>query len=417
MSRLRLRRPSPILSIFLIVLVDILGLTLILPLLPFYAERLGATPSIASLLVSIYAFCQLVAGPALGQLSDRIGRKPVLILSQAGTLAGFILLAFSTRLWMVMLSRAIDGLTAGNITVAQAYISDVTDPKNRTRAFGLIGAAFGLGFLIGPAISGFLAQYDFHYPMFGAALLSALSILSSFVLLPRASRDEHPQTAAARQPIRLRLPNLVERWNSYVAAFREPALSGYLWKFFAFSMSFGTFIGGLALFAERRYVWKGLPLGPQQIGYVFAISGLVGVVIQGGLIGRLSHRLGEKKLVDVGFASMIIGNSILGLSRGNVTGLIVGVLFQAFGGAVIRPALTRLITDSTGSRGKGFVVGLMQSLMSVAQILAPMLGGWLIQQGLLSLWAFWVSALAVIGIMLKPDAKNSPTAVFWQYFQ
>src|SRR5215813_3692145 len=150
---------SPLLSIFLIVLVDVLGLTIILPLLPFYAESMGATPRIVGLIVSVYALCQLIAGPPLGHLSDRIGRRPVLLVSQMGTFIGFLILAYAQSLWLVFLARIIDGLTAGNLTVAQAYIADVSDPENRTRSFGFIGIAFGLGFLVGPGISGFLAHF------------------------------------------------------------------------------------------------------------------------------------------------------------------------------------------------------------------------------------------------------------------
>src|ERR1700730_14895003 len=160
---------SPLLSIFLIVLVDILGLTIILPLLPGYAETLGATPLIVGRRVPTYAFCQLIAGPPLGHLSDRVGRRPVLLVSQMGTCAGFLILAYAHTLWVVFLARIIDGLTAVNLTVAQAYIADVTDAENRTKSFGMIGIAFGLGFLVGPGISGLLAQFDNTYPILAAA--------------------------------------------------------------------------------------------------------------------------------------------------------------------------------------------------------------------------------------------------------
>src|SRR3989442_1752165 len=165
-------KKSPLFSIFLIVLVDILGVTIILPLLPFYAESLGAMPATVGLLVSAYAICQLVAGPPLGHLSDRVGRRPVLLVSQMGTCIGFLILAYAHTLWVVFLARIIDGLTAGNLTVAQAYIADVTDAENRTKSFGIIGIAFGLGFLVGPGISGFLAQFSNPYPVFAAAALS-----------------------------------------------------------------------------------------------------------------------------------------------------------------------------------------------------------------------------------------------------
>src|SRR6267154_169090 len=152
-------KKSPLLSIFLIVLVDIIGLTIILPLLPFYAESMGATPRFVGLLVSACATCQLIAGSPLGHLSDRVGRRTVLLVSQMVTCVGFLILAYAQTLWIVFLARIIDWLTAGNLTVAQAYIADVTDEKNRTKSFGIIGIAFGLGFMVGPGISGYLSQY------------------------------------------------------------------------------------------------------------------------------------------------------------------------------------------------------------------------------------------------------------------
>src|SRR6185295_12445082 len=170
-------KKSPLLSIFLIVLVDVLGLTIILPLLPFYAEQMGASPRMVGLLVATYALCQFIAGPPLGHLSDRVGRRPVLLVSQIGTCIGFLILAFAQTLWVVFFARVIDGLTAGNLTVAQAYIADITNPENRTKSFGIIGIAFGLGFLVGPGISGYLAAYSNVYPIFAAAALSFTSIM------------------------------------------------------------------------------------------------------------------------------------------------------------------------------------------------------------------------------------------------
>src|SRR5215469_175735 len=148
-------RSSPLLPIFLIVAVDVLGLTIMIPLLPFYAEKLGASALEVGLLISAYAVCQLFAGPMLGKLSDRTGRKPLLLVSQAGTFIGFIITAFAPNLSVLVLARCIDGATAGNLSLAQAYISDISKPEERSKSFGVIGVAFGLGFLIGPAISGF----------------------------------------------------------------------------------------------------------------------------------------------------------------------------------------------------------------------------------------------------------------------
>jgi Arabinose efflux permease len=180
------KKKNVLLPIFLIVVVDILGMTLILPLLPFYAERYGATPQIVGLLIATYAFCQLIAGPMLGKLSDRYGRRPLLIVSQIGTFAGFLVLGWAKTLAWIFFSRFLDGITAGNLSLAQAYISDVTEPENRAKSFGIIGIAFGLGFLIGPALSGFLAQYNYAYPAWAAAALSFTSVLCTYFLLPQA---------------------------------------------------------------------------------------------------------------------------------------------------------------------------------------------------------------------------------------
>src|SRR5437867_10377983 len=251
-------KKSPLFSIFLIVLVDILGLTIILPLLPFYAESMGATPSTVGLLVSAYAICQLLAGPPLGQLSDRVGRRPVLLVSQMGTFIGFLILASARALWMVFLARIIDGLTAGNLTVAQAYISDVTAPENRAKAFGIIGVAFGLGFLVGPAVSGYLAQFGNTYPILAAAALSLTSILATYFLLPGVST--HVRPAHEQAP----------KWRAYRDAFRDTQLGPMLWQFFAFTFAFSMFISGFALFAERRFVYNAAPFGAKEVAYVYA---------------------------------------------------------------------------------------------------------------------------------------------------
>src|SRR5712691_2240910 len=158
-----------------------------IPLLPFYAERLGASPTVIGSLVGVYAFCQLFSGPMLGRLSDHTGRKPLLIVSQIGTLIGFLVTASAPVLWVVFLGRIIDGCTAGNLSLAQAYISDVTRPEERAKSFGVIGVAFGIGFLIGPAISGFLSTFGYQFPIFAAAAQSAASIFSTSFLLPGVS--------------------------------------------------------------------------------------------------------------------------------------------------------------------------------------------------------------------------------------
>lgn len=387
-------------------MVDVLGLTIILPLLPFYAERLGASPTVVGLLVSTYAACQLVAGPVLGQISDRMGRRPLLLVSQMGTFAGFLVLAYAQSLWMVFLARIIDGLTAGNLSLAQAYISDVTRPEERAKSFGVIGVAFGIGFLIGPAISGFLSQYSYQYPIFAAAALSAMSIMATYFLLPSApvlpESAEGPALPAGR---RLRVLD----WGNYVRYFRRPVLAELLWQFWAFAFAFAIFMSGFALFAERRYTWGGHPFGPKEVGYVFAYVGFLGIILQGGLIGRLVRRFGEEKLVSSGFSSSTVGFALMGFTY-RLPGLLATSTVASFGTGVLRPALTSLITQRAGREEQGVVLGLTQSLMSIAQIIGPAIAGYLIDRELLKSWAIMGAAMTAIGYVigkLKPRAQSA----------
>ena len=382
-------RRSPLLPIFLIVSVDVLGLTIILPLLPFYAEHFGASPTLVGLLVSCYAFCQLIAGPMLGRMSDRTGRRPLLLVSQLGTFVGFLILAFSTSLWMVFLSRIIDGLTAGNLSLAQAYISDVTEPENRAKSFGLIGIAFGMGFLVGPGVSGFLAQYSYQYPIFVAAGLSLTSILCTYFLLPSSKPLAEPGSARMT----------ILDWGNYLGYFRQAGVAPLLWQFFAFAFSFSTLMAGFALFSERRFYWNGHPFGPKEVGYVYAYIGLVGVILQGGLIGRLVKWIGEAKLVRISFLVATIGLGGLAFTHGIAVLLVVSAL-ASLGTGALRPAITSLITQRTSRSEQGTVLGLTQSLNSVSQIVAPFIAGMLIDHGWLAAWALVAAVVTAIGFLI-----------------
>ncbi len=381
---------SPLLPISLIVAVDVLGLTLVLPLLPFYAERYGASPTVVGLLVSAYALFQLISGPYLGQLSDRFGRRPVLIVSQIGTLIGFIILARANALWVIFLSRFIDGATAGNLSVAQAYIADVTEPENRAKAFGIIGIAFGFGFLIGPAISGFLAHYGFTYPIYAAAGLSFLSILGTIFLLPEPER--HADLPSERKP------GLFE-FAGYGKDFKNPKISSTLLQFCAFFMSFSIFIAGFALFAERRFTWEGRPFGPREVGFIFSYTGLLGIFIQGGFLGKMVKRFGEPRVIVFSFSSAIIGYSLLAIAH-SVPLLILAATFSSFGSGGLRPALTALVSRQASPREQGRMMGLIQGINSLSSIIGPIFSGLLIDRGWLTIWAGLMGAFSVWGLAL-----------------
>lgn len=399
---------SPLLPIFLIVAVDVLGFTIILPLLPFYSERLGASPTVVGAIVSIYAVGQLLAGPILGQISDRIGRRPVLLLSQAGTLGGFLVLAFSTQIWMVFLSRAIDGLTAGNLSIAQAYISDVTPPEHRAKSFAIIGVAFGFGFLVGPAISGFLAHFGYQAPIFAACALSLASILCTFFLLPRREPIHLEQGETVTGPGGRRL-SLIS-WGQYRRYFQQVDLARLLGQWLLFSLSFSTFISGFALFAERRYLWNGHAVGVREVGYIFAFNGFIGIIMQGGMVGRMVKTFGEKKVVQIGFATSFLGYAAVGFTH-SIDELLWVLALSSIGAAGLRPALTSMITQKAGRREQGVILGLTQSLTSIAQIAAPILAGYLIDRALLTTWAFWAGILSGLALLFQPKLVRPQPAV------
>lgn len=368
--------------------MDVLGLTLMIPLLPFYAEHMGASPAQVGWLIGVYAACQLISGPILGRLSDSMGRKPLLLVSQLGTCIGFLITATAPNLSILFLARAIDGATAGNLSLAQAYISDVTRPEERTRSFGVIGIAFALGFLIGPAISGFLAQFDVRYPIYGAAALSALSIFTTWMLLPSV-RPTSDNTA--------RRLSLVA-WGSYASYFRQPALASRLWQFFLFSLGFAIFTSGMPLFLERRLTWDGEPFGPKQVGYTWALAGFFGIFWQGPALGKLAKRFGEDLLNRVGFVGYVVGYLVLAFTK-SIAALGAATAIMSVG-SLVRPSLTTLITQAAPREEQGVVLGLSQSLTSVALIIGPLVSGYLIEHELLTEWGVAAAVIATLGLLL-----------------
>jgi MFS family permease len=395
---------SPLWPIFLIVLVDILGRAIIVPLLSIYSEQFGATPLEATLLVSVYAVCQLVSAPLLGKASDRFGRKPLLLASQVGSFISLLLLARASSLWMVYLSRIIDGATAGNILLVQAYISDKTEPEDRTRLFALIGIAFGLGFFVGPFLTGSLVPYGLSAPIYAASGMSLGSILCTTFLLPRARRAPVDRDIGTeRQPL------AVFEWKAYASYFSRPVLSSLLAQFFFYALCISTFTSGFALFAERRFTWQGHPVTPREISYLLGYVGFLGIVLQGFLIGRLVKRFGESALVSAGFISLVIGYIVLGPCRDIPTLMFVSTI-SSFGNGLLRPTLSSLLSQNAAPAEQGVVLGLNQALNSLAQIFAPILGGVLIGRGQLTFWAWVAAAAALAGYLLARLSRARPVS-------
>lgn len=389
---------SPIAPIFLIVLVDILGLTMIMPLLPFYARTFGATAQQVGALLSVYSLFSLVCGPPLGSLSDRFGRKPVLVASQVGTFLGFVLMASATSLWMLFAARVIDGATSGNITVAQAYIADVSKPSQRAKSFGVIGVAFGIGFLIGPAATAFVAShFGDQAAVWVAAGLSLTSLLATLILLPAHPPKPEPEPGEIEAAAPARRPSPFDV-GVFAAYFRRPALAPLLWQFLASQLSFGLFFGGFALYAERRF-----GMGTAGVSYSFAYAGLLGIIVQGYLIHRLIVALGESRLLVIGFLAQIVSQVILAMAW-SVPMIYVAITAVGLTG-FLRPVIASLLSRRTGGGEQGAVIGVTQSLSSISQIVGPLVAGFLIGHDWLVAWGLLSAAVAAVGLALQRSAK------------
>lgn len=400
---------SALLPIFLIVLVDILGFTIVIPLLGLYAEKFGASPLVATTLVSVYAVCSLLSTPLIGKLSDQHGRKPLLMISQAGTCLGFVMLGFSNSLWMVFAGRILDGLTAGNLSIAQAYISDHTAPENRAKAFGVIGVAFGIGFMFGPALGGWLGTaYGMHMPFVVAACLSLCSILATYTLLPaEAPRREPPAGDAANVGPGGRRPGAFD-FGTYAAFFRRPGMLAIYTQFFMFSFAFSCFFSGFALYAERKFTTAdGHPWGGDEVGYLFAYTGFLGILLQGGLLGRIVKRYGELNLTIAGFLSCAIAYACVGLANG-LTLLLIGATISAFGNGVLRPVITSRLTQAVGRHEQGLAIGISGSLSSVAMMLAPPSGGAMLEGHWLLAWALVPASVVTLGLIVTLLSSGPP---------
>ncbi len=332
-----------------ITLVDVLGFTMLIPILPYYAEHYGASPVAVGLIYSTVAVCALFASPLWGRLSDRIGRKGVLLAAQIASAIGFTLLGIGGALWVIYVARAIEGLGGGGLGVTQAYVSDVTTPAERTRAFGLVGATFGIGFLIGPALSGILVRFGYEVPLFLGAALATTTVFLTLFLLP----ESHKPVAS------------VVSLRAIATALRAPNLGTLLLAQFAFSFAFYSWISVFALFVERV-----LGYGPSQSSFIFVASAVIGIVIQAFLIGKLVDRFGEGRIAIAGLLFATAAYACIPYVSSTLT-LSVVVILWACSGALIRPSFTALISRAAPAEIRGALFGVNDSLSNVAFLIAP----------------------------------------------
>ena len=349
----------PLLIIFLTILVNLIGFGIIIPLLPFYAQTFGASPLAIGLLFASFSFAQLIAAPVLGHWSDTWGRRPILIFSLAGTVVSFVMLALAKSLMVLFIARIVDGLSGGNITTARAYIGDIATPENRARLFGLLGAAFGLGFIIGPGLSGVFAHISYTAPIWAAAAITIVAMLLAIFWLPETV---HRVDAVSVSP-----------WTALREIGGRPNLRLLLLIDFVYWASFAVYQTTLALFVARRFGFDAT-----HTGYLLAAFGFLGVIVQGVMVGPVVKRLGEQKTLMLGliFAAVGWGGSALTYSLPIFYLLLVP---GALGIGFCNPALVSLVSGAGGRHEQGRVQGAAGAVESLGRTLGPVWGNGLLQ--------------------------------------
>src|SRR3954465_7990753 len=350
----------PLTIIFLTIFVNLVGFGIIIPLLPFYAETFGASPVVIGLLFAGFSLCQLVAAPALGDLSDRYGRRPILIFSLAGTVVSFVMLALAHSIVMLFAARIVDGLSGGNIPRAPAYVADIPEPKDRARAYGIIGAAFGLGFILGPALSGVLAVISYTAPIWAAAGITVVATVMAWLWLPETVHRTHAGTG---NPFSY-LPALLTR----------PAVRRILTIDFVYWMAFAIFQTTFSLFVARRFGF-----GVSKTGYFFAAFGLLGALIQGGLIRPVVKRLGDKPTFMLGLGFGMAGLVAAALSH-SVAWFAIALVPLALGIGFGHPTMSSLVSLVARGDEQGRVQGAASAVESLGRTIGPIWGNASLQQ-------------------------------------
>lgn len=341
--------------LFAVMFLVMVGFGIIIPVLPFYAEELGASPLALGLLMATYSVMQFIFSPIWGRISDRIGRKPVLLIGIAGLSLSFFLLGLATELWMLFAARIIGGLlSAANMPTVMAYVADITSEEDRGKGMGLIGAAVGLGFIFGPAIGGIFSESNLALPFY----LSGISSLVTLLLVAFALKESRPASSRATQ---------AKKKASLSQAVKTPIASFYVLQWFV-SVSLAGLEATFAYFASAK-----AGLGTVELGYIFMIMGLAGAIVQGGLVGKMTKKFGEGAVIQVGIIVSAIGFALILFTDDFLTAAIFLTIF-GLGNGLIRPSVSSLLTKKTTS-GYGQVTGLLSSFDSLGRIIGPPLGG------------------------------------------
>ncbi len=370
---------KPIFVVLLTVFVDLLGFGIVIPLLPFYAEHFGATPTVIGLLSSSYSLMQFLFIPFWGRLSDRLGRRPIILISVFGSFVSYLVFGFANSLFLLFLSRILGGFMGANISTAYAYIADSTSSEQRAKYMGLIGAAFGVGFMFGPFIGGIASKISYGTPGLIAAGLSLINAVLAYFILPESLKEK---VKHAGKVSLLNVPAIRD-------AFRKPVVGTLVMASFFYTVAFSNLYVAFPLFTGEVFNY-----GAAANGYLFAYIGLIGVFIQGGAIGRLVKKFGERGLIISGIVLLLGGLTFLP-SAHSLTVLIILVTMLAVGSALVTPPLTSLISKHAGTAEYGSVLGVSRSFSSLARVVGPFWGGFILGTVGIS-WPFYTGAIMLL---------------------
>ncbi|MBE0643529.1 MAG: MFS transporter [Bacteroidetes bacterium] len=376
-------KKTPLAIIFLITFIDLLGFGIVIPIIPSYAEAgFGASDVTVGFLVAAFSFSQLLFTPVWGRLSDRLGRRPILIFGLSLTAVSYVMFGMAHSLEMLFISRLLGGVGGANISAAQAYISDVTRPEERARGMGLIGAAFGLGFVFGPFIGGTLVGYGYAVPGFAAAALSTIALVTAFIALPESlKKDAQPAPVAKAFDFSL-----------MIAALKRPKIGMLLILFFLITFGYANIYATFPLISTREFGFS-----EREVGYLFGFIGIIGAITQGGLIRSLSQRFGERLLFLVGAAFTSAGLAAIPFAPDTWT--LLGVLaVLSFGTGIMTPSCLSLISRHADERQQGGILGINQSLGALGRVLGPVWGAFVFQVFGTS-WPFLTGGFVLLGVV------------------
>ncbi|MGK5089972.1 MFS transporter [Bdellovibrionota bacterium FG-2] len=352
---------NSLLNIFLIVFIDLVGFGIVIPILPYYAQTFGASAWELGWLMTSFSLMQFIFAPFWGRISDRFGRRPVLLGCLVGTIISMTILGFAHTLLLLFIGRFLAGIFGASISTAYAYIADVTDESNRAKGMGIIGAGFGLGFIFGPAIGGVLSQWGYSVPMFAAAGLASINLVYA------AFKLEEPKISEE-----IRTQNRNRRFDvaALKIAFSERTERIAILLFFGVTFAMTQMEAIFALYLSATFHYDA-----RTAGMLLALSGIIMVLIQGGLIGRLVKFFGESKLVTGG--ALLCSMGLLGFALAPDPRLLVAALvIMSLGHGLLHPTLSSLASRGSSRANKGIVMGVFQSAGSLARVLGPPIAGW-----------------------------------------